>query len=381
MKRRHWLVIGILLTLFVTELSLGALFYLLPSRFAFFNPNGPIREVDQPRYLGMIFDADLGWKQHYSSLYGERPRKVDYGKPLMTVFGDSFTQCGEVTDDETWEEYLGAALRQDIYNFGVGGYGTDQAFLRFRKQFGQVDTPIVGIGLILENINRIVNVYRPFYNKHTGIPLTKPRFNLTEGSLELIANPIQKVEDISKLSNPEFVQTLGRKDWWYNHEKLPVLRFPYTFILFNKSFWTHLGEGVSDIDPRESVNLWELAPARKLMFKILSTFVSEVSAAGKIPLILILPAKSSDITDVWEGRDSRHKYIMSFCQENHYLCFDGIGALASETQSMDEVNSFFHGHATPKGNAKIAEKLKEFLEENNLVGPFPTALDRPTMIK
>src|SRR5260221_357582 len=41
----------------------------------------------------------------------------------LNTYGDSFTQCHQVSDGETWQEYLAAHLGEPIRNFGVGGYG------------------------------------------------------------------------------------------------------------------------------------------------------------------------------------------------------------------------------------------------------------------
>jgi len=56
-------------------------------------------------------------------LYTERPCRLN-------TFGDSFTQCHQVSDGETWQEYLAGHLGEPIRNFGMGGYGVYQAYRR-----------------------------------------------------------------------------------------------------------------------------------------------------------------------------------------------------------------------------------------------------------
>jgi hypothetical protein len=58
--------------------------------------------------------------------YGERPCRVN-------TYGDSFTQCHQVSDGETWQEVLAAHLGEPVRNFGVGGFGVYQAFCRLRQ--------------------------------------------------------------------------------------------------------------------------------------------------------------------------------------------------------------------------------------------------------
>ncbi len=52
----------------------------------------------------------------------------------INTYGDSFTQCHQVSDGETWQEYLAAHLGEPIRNFGMGGYGVYQAYRRMLKE-------------------------------------------------------------------------------------------------------------------------------------------------------------------------------------------------------------------------------------------------------
>ncbi len=52
----------------------------------------------------------------------------------INVFGDSFAQCHQVSDGETWEELLATNFGEPIRNFGMGGYGTYQSYRRLIKE-------------------------------------------------------------------------------------------------------------------------------------------------------------------------------------------------------------------------------------------------------
>lgn len=58
-----------------------------------------------------------------SVVYADRPCRIN-------TYGNSFTQCHQVSDHETWQEYLAAHLGEPIRNFGVGGFGVYQAYRR-----------------------------------------------------------------------------------------------------------------------------------------------------------------------------------------------------------------------------------------------------------
>ena len=65
--------------------------------------------------------------QRTSFLYVNRPCRIN-------TYGDSFTQCHQVSDGETWQEYLAAHLGEPIRNFGMGGYGVYQADRRMVRE-------------------------------------------------------------------------------------------------------------------------------------------------------------------------------------------------------------------------------------------------------
>lgn len=62
--------------------------------------------------------------------------QVNYkSKPCrINVYGNSFAQCHQVSDGETWEEILAAHFGEPIRNFGVGGYGTYQSYRRLLQE-------------------------------------------------------------------------------------------------------------------------------------------------------------------------------------------------------------------------------------------------------
>ena len=51
----------------------------------------------------------------------------------INTYGNSFTQCHQVSNGETWQEYLAAHFGEPIRNFGVGGHGVYQAYRRMLR--------------------------------------------------------------------------------------------------------------------------------------------------------------------------------------------------------------------------------------------------------
>ena len=371
-KRLLHRAVALLLVLCAIELISFIFFSVFRDRFGLRNPHKyTIAQADIPK-LKQVYDFSLGWKKRFPTPFGERPRRMEYGRPLMAAFGDSFTHCDQVGDAETWEEQLAEMLSADIYNFGVTGYGTDQAYIRFREELQKVGTPIVALGLITENINRIVNRYRPFYYDRSGYTLTKPRFILRGGTRELIENPVRNENEIDKLLDPKFLESVGENDWWFRRDETPALSFPYTAILLKQRFWLEIfhrrgGGQIDDVTPQPHANLWANPAVRNLMFSILDSFMEESKAAGKASFINLLPFREQVLAQM-QGRNPKNIAVLcSYCQFRGYPCFNGAAALAKHARTQEELGKLFNVHFTPLGNKIIAGELHAFLIDQKLI--------------
>ncbi len=59
--------------------------------------------------------------------YKDRPCRIN-------TYGNSYTQCHQVSDGETWQEVMAAHLQEPVRNFGVGGWSVYQAYVRMLKE-------------------------------------------------------------------------------------------------------------------------------------------------------------------------------------------------------------------------------------------------------
>ena len=177
----------------------------------------------------LVFDPDLGWqvgknRHSLNGLYnssgsGERlSASVPEGAPVWaTAFGDSFTHGDDVRDEETWVARLGDRGLPTV-NLGVPGYGVDQAWLRYRKLKDQIRSRVVLIGVMADNIARHVNRYRPFITPSERVFFVKPRFEMIDGRLRLLASPFRIRDDYAR--PPEALRAalldVGRKDRFFD---------------------------------------------------------------------------------------------------------------------------------------------------------------------
>lgn len=139
-------------------------------------------------------DPDLGWPSitwlaRYTDSNGARlsPANAALAQaPLCaSAYGDSYAFGEDVADEYAWSNVLAEMLGCRINNYGVGGYGTDQAFLRLQRHVAE-ERPL-GDTLILElmpdNVNRNVNQWR--YLLTRSVFGFKPLFEKTAAGYEV----------------------------------------------------------------------------------------------------------------------------------------------------------------------------------------------------
>ena len=149
----------LLIFLFIDGLSWCLIkYYLIPNRkiqvVDIYEMNKRINEFAK-KGAASNFDSLLGWtmkplasEQNEDWSYriderGARLNNKNKNRTRISTYGDSFTFCDQVCDDETWQYYLSDLTKSNVINFGVGGYGTDQAFIRIEREFDNNPTEIV----------------------------------------------------------------------------------------------------------------------------------------------------------------------------------------------------------------------------------------------
>lgn len=339
-------------------------FHIQKDSFSFSNPGEFTLDDEEIARVSINFNSYLGWETYFKTPFGQRRAPESYEEDFMATFGDSFTFGDEVKDNETWQVYLSQLLKENIYNFGNGGYGTDQAYLRFKRDYTKIKTKYIALGLVSENINRLVNVYRRFYIPYTGIPATKPRFILENKNLLLKENPVKSLEELKKLKDTNFIQELGNSDYWYNQLRRPHFSFPFTAIFFNKHMWFEVQHGRQDDSMDGSynhlnTNLWEEEKARKLMFAIVDRFIEETENNHSVPVILLFPLEFEVVYKKTTGRTPNAiSHIITYYQNKGYTVFCPLDKFITEMNEYPDIRLFEKGgHYSAYGNNVVAKHL------------------------
>ena len=129
LSRRHGLFIGIgLLLIFIAveiqSYAFGKLSIANGNSFQFYQAD--VFDLAPEQLARENTASPLGWQSN-----APRPQSSELSPSCGSAFGDSMTHGDEVTDDEAWLHRLSERLGCNVQNFGVGGYGLDQAALRY----------------------------------------------------------------------------------------------------------------------------------------------------------------------------------------------------------------------------------------------------------
>jgi hypothetical protein len=143
------------------------------------------------------WDSEIGWPSTQEATMPPRDRSgaksnPDFPEPAnacASAYGDSFVWGDDIPLNEGWIEQLSRLLGCRVANYGVSGYGTDQAFLRFRRMRSD-EASVAILGIFPENVMRNVNQYRAFIGFPPHPRWLKGRFVLDrEHALRWIERP------------------------------------------------------------------------------------------------------------------------------------------------------------------------------------------------
>jgi hypothetical protein len=380
----------IIIYLLVEGLSFLCLLLLAKVRHLHYDPNpsslSHIQKTALSNFLkrgkgeNIGMDPTLGWvtAPPAANLAGMRDdREYPIAPPAgiirISAFGDSFTYGQDVSLADSWEKQMTAASPSlQVLNYGVPAYGLDQAYLRYLQVGADYHPNIVLIGFMSENIARDVNVFRGFYtNMYRDTIFTKPRFQVQDGQLVLLRNPLSTMEDYKNfLDNDHTVLAeLGTRDYHYQVNYNPGRCDFSPSVRLVKMFWAELKQHTL-VHPifKPDGEYDEASEAYLVTVKIFDAFHQKVLDNGAVPVILVFP----DLNDQFrsrQGKVRRYTPLLNYFRSKRYQFIDAMDALKpyESSYSVGDLSSLKWGHYTPLGNRIMAEYLLTDLRERGLV--------------
>jgi hypothetical protein len=283
-----------------------------------------------------VYDPDIGWDSYRG---GKRQGPLGIATTCGSAFGDSFTNADEVMDNEAWPFLLSELLGCKIENFGVNGYGLDQAYLKYLKYKPRGELVIVA--LFQEMMRRDFAASWRFYG-FLSKALPKPLFRLHNGTLELEKPP------------PILETASIRRHHVNDRYAVPfVVEFPYSLALARVLYYRAVKTAFAHnrLEPHEVV--WRDQEALALTSAILQRYMQDASGDRKRLVLLMLPAPGQ-VASNWPPYDS---YVAKLHESMPDLCIVDPFASLRAKYNVGGTLSAPKGHFNKAGNEAIAQAV------------------------
>lgn len=339
----------------------------------------PMRHITPDKvesFLAKRYDPDLGWGPVSNTVNSIGARSnheyVDL-EHTISIYGDSYAWGDGVSVEDSWAMQLEDRIDCGVLNFGVGGYGTDQAQMRMERKYPSARSSTVVMCIQVENVMRNVNIYRGFFRP--GFDPPKPRY-IPKGDALVVFNPFDSPEAVREilLEDPDKLIELGKKYDSSCREMLVGGRpwrmgFPYTYqVAVRLPFiCRHVGYRLSKLG-RHVHHFDEGSEGLDIMQRIIQRFQDYAEQEGFTPAVVIFPTPRDVFRHVAYG-DVPYKNLITFLDGTGLPYHDLLEDLSQTGDPRDLMVNRAH-HVNEEGSRIVAESVVEFLHSADLI---PTA--------
>ena len=358
-------IVGVLLVLeFISYFGL----YFLHSKGIVYNKNKNVSW----QFYDEVRDSLLGWPNPHTfgfdSIYdisGSRiiPTFPDptKNKSVISMYGDSYTFGAEVASEHSIANYLSILLNARVSNYGVGGYGTDQAYLRYMQNTND-SSKIVFLSHFVMNILRNVNQFREVIASAGGLGF-KPSFILNNEKLILI--PVLDLNSSNFISALDYPEKYFEHDYFINDMSGGYVKFefPYTFSIIKSFNHFKIKSRLTGTDYyHDFYQLNHESNALKITVAIMEEFVKRAKSRNQIPIILITPSAYSIHIHSEDGKWPYENMISAL--KNKDIEFVNLGEkIINHSKKLDLCDLYIdcNGHFNENGNRLVAEIIYNYL--------------------
>jgi hypothetical protein len=315
---------------------------------------------------------------------GER-RMIQFAEQPCRInsYGDSFTQCHQVSDGETWQEYLAAHLGEPIRNYGVGGYGVYQAYLRLlREEATSSGAEYIVLNIWSDDHARSlmrwrwlqVPGYRRAFFRHPPQgdevsmfhinPWAHIAFDPSTRTFAEQPNPYPTPESLYLLCDPEHVLEAFRDDFaaqtMFAEEGATDL---------NRDLLRKVADALDlevDFSSQEATartarGLLAGCGQRASVF-VLDRLVAYLRQRGK-KLLVLLTYGAREVIEAARGRPRADQFLVDYLRSAGILYVDGLEKHVADYRSYacpveEYVSRHYIGHYTPTGNHFFAFAIR-----------------------
>ena len=323
--------------------------------------------------------------------------RVNYAdKPCrINTYGDSFTQCHQVSDGETWQEALAAHLHEPVRNFGIGGWSVYQAYLRMLKEEQRTPSDVIIFNIYHDDHCRNLDAWRNIrVNKHQRfIEPTLPHLvvNPVKGLFKEMPNPCPTEERLMNLCDFDWVYKRFKDDFALSIELAHLNaettnpKAQYEDLLDLAT--THGIRTRADQYPtlEKAADALHDEAAFYSTMRLVEKIEDHVERTGKM-LLYILSYSAGKIAQIREEDPRWDKAFVDFLIKRTHPVIDMAQehirdhAENYKIDFNDYLKQFFVGHYNPRGNFFCAFAAKDALVK--LLDPKPMAYsDNPEIMR
>jgi len=313
---------------------------------------------------------------------GARTSFMYKGRPCrINTYGDSFTQCHQVNDGETWQEYLAGHLGEPVRNFGMGGLGVYQAYRRMIRE-ERTDNDAKYIILYIWGDDHIRSLLRCRYmlikgwnqqtNRTEGIGKmfhgnfwSNVEMDFATGKLVEKDNLIRDRQSLYKMTDPDWMYETLKSDLalqMYLYKNNQIKDIPVRTL---KRLSNHLGCQLNfdGKDLRSSVATLLDEYAFEATKYILGKADEFVSANDKELMVIIFdPYRVTK--QLLQGGTRFDREVVEFLEEGDIKYIDMNLVHVEDFKSFnlsinDYFKRYFIGHYSPAGNHFFAYSIKD----------------------
>ena len=312
----------------------------------------------------------------------------------INTYGNSFTQCHQVSDSETWQSYLSAHLGEPIQNFGMGGYGAYQAYRRLVRTETTEDGAEYVILYVwgddhLRNTMRCRHAFiYPWWDHQGGLAFHNNfwahlEIDLQTGQLTEQENRLPTEDSLYRMTDEDFMVEALQNDLML---QLCVAAYvePRSLQLEQLNRLADIF-GLPVLTPNQPDQLIKTAQKLKYAYGFAATkYVIDQTLSfcqrnkKKLMFLLLCPLVTRQLL---EGKPRYDQEIIDYLDSLKLRYFDANLAHYRDFSDFsisinNYMNRYYIGHYSPAGNHFFAYAFKDMLIE--WLEPKPISYSDPT---
>jgi len=277
----------------------------------------------------------------------------------IIAFGDSFAFCW-TSAEECWVQKLQSEHGWNVLNAGTPGNGPGGQ-LNLIREVGLPLEPALIVWQHYDNDLMDDYVFDTIRGEIDGLelppgpdPVRLPRgLAQYSGILHLLDNRIDPPEKVTEFQHGQKVQ-IGSHEFIVTTDEYPPPNSitSYSGIAYGwEQNITHYQAGIDAVDEALGVPVViVMIPYKELVYE--DQIGDALSAA------------------YWDLMHRHRENMLAVCEERNWHCIDALPTLKEATASTDEL-VYYAGdfHLAPYGNTVLAELIRDYLVENDLLPP------------